>query len=159
MSKTKKKAHKTYTPRKSINQPLLSKLLKTDESFVESATKNAIKTMSIDKSMVKKALVSISLMKIQQELTKLNLWSNGENRPSDEAFLSTTPFCIDTMEFHQWLEFVLIPRMKEILQNDEMPLPRDVKIHTFAQENYRGKWQEYKELIQSLIEFDKIFVE
>ena len=63
------------------------------------------------------------------------------------------------MEFHQWLEFVLIPRMKEILQNDEMPLPRDVKIHTFAQENYRGKWQEYKELIQSLIEFDKIFVE
>lgn len=60
------------------------------------------------------------------------------------------------MEFHQWLEFVLFPRMMEIVNSDN-PLPQKVLIHTYAQEIYRGRWQEYKDLIKHLIEFDKIF--
>ena len=60
------------------------------------------------------------------------------------------------MEFHQWLEFVLFPRMMEIVNSDN-PLPQKVLIHTYAQEIYRGRWQEYKKKKKTLIEFDKIF--
>ncbi len=97
-----------------------------------------------------------SLFEIEMALKSLKLWSDGKNRPEDKAFLSQTPFSMDTMEFHQWLEFVLIPRMLELVRNHE-PLPLKVNIHPYAQEIYRGKWQEYKVLIQKLMEFDKLF--
>ncbi len=101
--------------------------------------------------------VKHALLAIEDELKRLQLWSYGKNRPKDEAFLSTTPFFMDTMKFHQWLEFVLIPRFSLIIENDE-PLPSNVRIHPYAQEIYRGMWQEHKVLIQKLIEFDKLFV-
>ncbi|MGN1281458.1 MAG: YqcC family protein [Succinivibrio sp.] len=97
-----------------------------------------------------------SLSAIEQELKKLNLWSFGKARPEDSAFESLIPFCMDTMDFHQWLEYVLIPRMR-ILVQEQRELPENVLIHTYAQEIYRGRWQEYKELIKILMEFDKIF--
>ncbi|MGN0902385.1 MAG: YqcC family protein [Succinivibrio sp.] len=93
---------------------------------------------------------------IEKALRNLSLWSDGKNRPKSTAFVSTTPFFMDTMDFHQWLEFVLIPRFRQMLQNHD-PLPSKVNIHPYAQEIYRGRWQEYKELIQKLIEFDKLF--
>jgi len=43
------------------------------------------------------------------------------------------------------------------LVNSRAPLPKNVSIHPYAQEIYRGKWQEYKLLIQKLMEFDKLF--
>lgn len=104
----------------------------------------------------KNARIILAMSNIQIELKKLNLWSDGSNKPSNEAFLSNSPFFMDTMEFHQWLEFVLIPRFTLMVQNNE-PLPQGVQIHPYAQEIYRGKWQEYKELITKLREFDKLF--
>ncbi|MCI5576140.1 MAG: YqcC family protein [Succinivibrio sp.] len=104
----------------------------------------------------KKYAIKSSLQQIEQELIALGLWSYGKNRPNDKAFLSTTPFFMDTMEFHQWLEFVLIPKITVLLETQEQ-LPANVQIHTFAQEVYRGKWHEYKQLITKLKEFDKLF--
>lgn len=71
----------------------------------------------------KKEQVVLSLSNIKTELDKLGLWSNGMNRPDDSAFNTNTPFFMDTMEFHQWLEFVLFPRMMEIVNSDN-PLPQ-----------------------------------
>ena len=104
----------------------------------------------------KKEQVVLSLSNIKTELDKLGLWSNGMNRPDDSAFNTNTPFFMDTMEFHQWLEFVLIPKITVLLETQEQ-LPANVQIHTFAQEVYRGKWHEYKQLITKLKEFDKLF--
>ena len=52
-------------------------------------------------SFEKKYAIKSSLQQIEQELIALGLWSYGKNRPNDKAFLSTTPFFMDTMEFHQ----------------------------------------------------------
>jgi uncharacterized protein YqcC (DUF446 family) len=106
--------------------------------------------------LTKEATIILALSEIEKELKNLNLWADAEDRPSDEAFLSQTPFFMDTMEFHQWLQFVLIPKMIELV-NSSAPLPKNVSIHPYAQEIYRGKWQEYKLLIQKLMEFDKLF--
>ena len=76
----------------------------------------------------KKEQVVLSLSNIKSELDKLGLWSNGMNRPDDSAFNTNTPFFMDTMEFHQWLEFVLFPRMMEIVNSDN-PLPKSAHSH------------------------------
>ena len=101
--------------------------------------------------LTRESKVVLALANIEKALKTLNLWSNGTNRPDESAFLSQTPFFLDTMSFEQWLEFVLIPRFYQIIRNQNK-LPQ-----TYAMEIYRGKWQEYKELISSLTEFDKLF--
>ena len=106
--------------------------------------------------LTRESNVVLALANIEKALNTLNLWSNGTNRPDESAFLSQTPFFLDTMSFEQWLEFVLIPRFYQIIRNQDK-LPQKVVIHTYAMEIYRGKWQEYKELISSLTEFDKLF--
>jgi uncharacterized protein YqcC (DUF446 family) len=53
--------------------------------------------------------------------------------PSREALSSTTPFCVDTLSFEQWLQWVFLPRMKHILEQSQ-PLPRRSGILAYAQE-------------------------
>ena len=60
------------------------------------------------------------LNQLEVGLMDLGLWS-GE-RPTAEALASTLPFCYDTLELEQWLQFVFLGRMREILeQGDHLP--------------------------------------
>ena len=45
---------------------------------------------------------------------------------SDEALNSQQPFCLDTMNFSQWLQFVFIPRMQALIDAQQV-LPSFVK--------------------------------
>ena len=47
--------------------------------------------------------------------------------PDSSAFASDKPFCLDTLEPLEWLQWVLIPRMHQLLDS-EMPLPKDFAI-------------------------------
>ena len=58
-------------------------------------------------------------------------WEAAE--PPADALSSTTPFCIDTLSFEQWLQWVFLPRMKDILEQCR-PLPRKSGILPYAQE-------------------------
>ena len=51
--------------------------------------------------------------KIEQELRRIGVWQ--EVRPPEEAFQSTRPFFGDTMSFYQWVQFVLIPRVRSVV--------------------------------------------
>ena len=53
-------------------------------------------------------------------LRQYGLWSG--DRPKPEALDSIMPFCYDTLEIEQWLQFIFIGRMREILeQGDALP--------------------------------------
>ena len=93
--------------------------------------------------------------KLEQELKDLNLWGGEALRPSDKDLSSTSPFCLDTIEFHQWLEYVLIARFRSMIEAD-MALPQAMMTHTYAQEKYRGQWSNYRNLIGILQELDKL---
>ncbi|MFN6886374.1 YqcC family protein, partial [Proteus mirabilis] len=41
------------------------------------------------------------LLLIEEEMKNIGLWQL--DAPNDEAFASSEPFCIDTMEAHEWL--------------------------------------------------------
>ncbi len=96
------------------------------------------------------------LQDIEDALKEHNLWGGLENRPKEEAFLSTEPFCLDTMEFHQWLEYVLIDKFRYLIKNN-LDLPSKLLLHTIAEEYYRGEWHKYRSLMYTLREFDKCF--
>lgn len=104
-----------------------------------------------------RAKILKSLQNIEEAMRSLKIWSDDpQDMPADEALASTVPFCLDTMEFHQWLQYVFVPKMRKILEK-EHPLPKDLKIHTVAEEYYRGKWQLYRELLIALRHLDALF--
>lgn len=96
------------------------------------------------------------LEKIEQDLRKRNMWGGEANKPSKKALASTQPFCLDTLDFHQWLEYVLIVKMKALI-NEKGTLPHRVSIYPIAIEYYRGQWGEFRSLIELLKKFDELF--
>ncbi|MBC7182202.1 MAG: YqcC family protein [Marinobacter sp.] len=97
--------------------------------------------------------VADSLLNIEMELRQLGLWESEP--PPEEAFQSTEPFCIDTLEFHQWLQFVFVARMKVIVEEDR-PLPSVSGIAPMAEEHFRGRPESGSALIRQLEEIDRL---
>ncbi|MDO6424557.1 YqcC family protein [Saccharophagus degradans] len=60
------------------------------------------------------------LMDLEMHLRSASLWQT--HSPSQAALASTQPFCVDTLEFQQWLQFVFIPRLR-VLAETGQPLP------------------------------------
>jgi uncharacterized protein YqcC (DUF446 family) len=57
---------------------------------------------------------------LSQALKAHCLWPSI--RPPETAFLSTTPFAVDTMAFESWLAFIFIPKMETLIARNA-PLP------------------------------------
>ena len=70
------------------------------------------------------------LSAIEAILRREGRWS--EDPPPDEALASTMPFCHDTLPFEQWLQWVLIPRLR-CLEAAGEPLPRGSAIAPYAE--------------------------
>jgi uncharacterized protein YqcC (DUF446 family) len=97
--------------------------------------------------------VAEHLLLIERELRVLGWWS--ELPPSDQALASGEPFCVDTLEFEQWLQWIFLPRMKLILEND-LPLPNASGILEMAEMVYATRQRETQPLQQLLAQFDRL---
>lgn len=97
--------------------------------------------------------VADSLLRIEIELRRLDVWES--EAPPEEAFRSTQPFCIDTLEFTQWLQFVFVERMKILIEGGH-PLPSVSGIAPMAEEHFRGRPESGLELIRELEEIDRL---
>jgi uncharacterized protein YqcC (DUF446 family) len=58
----------------------------------------------------------------------------GRRAPA-EALASVEPFSVDTLDFEQWLQWIFLPRMKMILEQD-LPLPNASGIQEMAEMVY-----------------------
>ncbi|MRI31736.1 glyoxalase I [Endozoicomonas sp. OPT23] len=94
------------------------------------------------------------LTAMEQELRRLNCWQSMP--PSSNAMASTTPFCMDTMGFTQWLQWVFIPRVRAILdQKTELPKGADIK--PYAEEALRvERVTDTRCLIDLVAQFDEL---
>ncbi|WP_454565684.1 YqcC family protein [Pseudomonas sp. AIG] len=97
--------------------------------------------------------IADQLLLIERELRTQGWWD--EVQPSAEALSSVEPFSVDTLDFEQWLQWIFLPRMKMILEQD-LPLPNASGIQemaemVFAQRNLRGKDRQLQVLLK---EFD-----
>ena len=61
------------------------------------------------------------LHQLEAQLREQNLWQN--TAPAVIASECTQPFCMDTLEPFEWLQWVLIPRMHALLDGQQ-PLPQ-----------------------------------
>ncbi len=74
--------------------------------------------------------VSELLDLLQDGLINANCWQ--DEMPSQHALNSKQPFCVDTLSFEQWLQFILIPRLRLMIAQHQ-PLPSNVKIAPMAE--------------------------
>lgn len=93
------------------------------------------------------------LLLIERELRVSGLWSL--EAPTAEALASEQPFCVDTMNFEAWLQWLFLPRMKALLESAG-PLPSASGIRSMAEECYRGREAEVLGLLRELGEFDRL---
>ena len=93
------------------------------------------------------------LLGIEAEMRRINVWSS--ERPSLDALASTQPFCIDTLTFPQWLQFIFLARMKIIVEQGQ-PLPGVSGIAPMAEEYFRGQPESGRGLIRELHAIDRL---
>lgn len=89
---------------------------------------------------------------IERELKSQSLWE--EAPPTLEALSSTNPFCYDTLEIHQWLQWVLLPRIRALLDGGR-PLPTECDIASYAEVVYENADEEKLKLIAAIRAFDR----
>ena len=71
-----------------------------------------------------------ALNALELGLRELGLWS--DLRPEPNALASTMPFCYDTLELEQWLQFIFLGRMREILEQGDA-LPESCAIYPYVE--------------------------
>lgn len=91
------------------------------------------------------------ILEIEAEMRRIHLWEI--ERPSEEALSSLVPFCHDTLAFHQWLQWVFLPKMKAVVETEE-EFPASSEITPLAEYSFQRLPQETGRLLELIREFD-----
>jgi uncharacterized protein YqcC (DUF446 family) len=97
--------------------------------------------------------IAQQLLLIERELRLQGWWD--EQPPSDQALASQQPFCVDTLSFEQWLQWIFLPRMKDLLESGAA-LPEACGIRPMAEQVYGARNEQAQALIRLLGEFDRL---
>ncbi|MGB7213919.1 MAG: YqcC family protein [Gammaproteobacteria bacterium] len=100
----------------------------------------------------RRAALRVVIDKLEATMREADQW---ETEPPPAHLLeSTEPFCCDTLTFLQWVQWMMIPRMREILENYEA-LPRTSAILPYAEEFVSGN-SHGRELLRLIGRFDEL---
>ncbi|HEX6303334.1 MAG TPA: YqcC family protein [Anaerolineales bacterium] len=101
----------------------------------------------------KQAIVEEKISAIEAELRRIGLWQ--EEPLPKEAYDYTLAFAQDSMAFHQWLQFIFIPQVRNLIESyDEFP--KMSQVSAAAVRAFDG-WDKANRLIILLKEFDNLF--
>lgn len=93
------------------------------------------------------------LIDIEAHLRQLNLWQKVP--PSSEALASSDPFCVDTLTLQQWLQFIFIPTLYNMIESGQA-LPSQCGITPMAEECFRDTDLAVEPLLASLQRIDDL---
>src|SRR5215813_11504017 len=97
-------------------------------------------------------LVQAKIAEIENEMKRIVYWQSEPLRPEQYEFRSA--FAMDTMAFSQWLQFIFIPRVKNMLETGEK-FPPESQNGAQAVREFDGDDQA-QGLVALLSEFDEI---
>lgn len=100
--------------------------------------------------MSKNEVVAALLNDLLEVLQQANLWQLEEVEA--EKLLSSAPFCCDTLRFEQWLQFVFLPKMDQLLCANA-PLPKNIAIAPMAEIHF-GSHRCFQKLHRVLSKID-----
>jgi uncharacterized protein YqcC (DUF446 family) len=93
------------------------------------------------------------LIDIEAHLRRLNLWEKIP--PSTQALASSEPFCVDTLTLPQWLQFVFIPTIRQMVEAGDT-LPAQCGIAPMGEEFFRESGSGADALLVSLRQIDEL---
>ena len=96
-------------------------------------------------------LVATLLGELTAELQRLHRWQ--KRAPAPQALASTLPFCVDTLSFDQWLQFILIPKLEQLVLL-QAPLPTNIALYPMASEAYKEELTEVTPLLRLIGRID-----
>lgn len=96
------------------------------------------------------------LRAIEAELRRIELWE--ETPPPPAALASTAPFCYDTLAFHQWLQWIMLARLRALLDAGAA-LPTGSSIHPLAEHSFADLQCDTGRLLQLIGELDRLLNE
>lgn len=91
------------------------------------------------------------LIDIEAQLRQLSLWERVP--PSSRALASVEPFCVDTLSLPQWLQFVFLPTVYQMLE-EGAALPERCAITPMAEEFFSGSKLATADLLAALRRID-----
>lgn len=97
--------------------------------------------------------LATTLLEIEAELRRLEWWD--DKAVPEQALASEQPFCLDTLEPEQWLQWVLLPRTKAILERNA-PLPEHSGIFVYFEECWQHRSTQCATLLALLKRFDEL---
>lgn len=93
------------------------------------------------------------LLEVEANLRIHGKWD--EKKPAASELKSQVPFCMDTLRFEQWLQWIFLPRMKITLEQTQ-PLPSRSGIFEYAEECLHKGDPSADGLLQLLKRFDDL---
>ena len=109
--------------------------------------------MGLDERLDPRARAGDLASELEAELRRLNVW-RAEPLPP-EAMQFTRPFGGDTMPFEHWIQFVLIPRLREVATGTSR-IPPSSNLIGYAVREFDGRELEMRQLIGLLGEIDAL---
>lgn len=79
--------------------------------------------------MCKYAQIEAHLLALEAAMKVAGYWTVV--LPSDQSLASELPFCVDTLRFEQWLQFVFVPRLHQLIVSGAT-LPKACAIYPAA---------------------------
>ncbi len=93
------------------------------------------------------------ILEVEANLRTRGKWEKCQ--PSVSALASDQPFCLDTLKFEQWLQWIFLPRMKYVLE-ETRPLPARSGIYEYAQDCVPRKDPRASNLLRLIKKFDDL---
>ena len=97
--------------------------------------------------------IAAQLIDLEAALRQLDLWSDAP--PSPQALISEQPFAMDSLEFEEWLQFIFLPTIYDVLESGRA-LPERCAIAPMAEETLGKKALPTESLISTLRELDQL---
>ena len=104
----------------------------------------------------KRQKLTILLGELEGQLRFLKYWQ-VEN-PSEHSLASQAPFAIDTLTFTQWLQFIFIEKMDQLLALN-LPLPVEMSIEPMASEYFKTQRVDSGEILTLIKKIDLVINE
>lgn len=80
--------------------------------------------------------IKLLLNELQNAMHAHNLWEAIS--PAPEALASDQPFCVESLSPTQWLQWIFIPRMHALLEQNAA-LPRNFSITAYLEEALKNE--------------------
>lgn len=101
--------------------------------------------------MTNPTLLPALLQELERELKFADLWQT--QLPNVQKLQSTEPFALDTLFPHEWLQWIFLPRMQQLLAT-QSPLPQGFLLSPYFDEMWK-EMPQHQAILKVLQQIDQ----